>query len=36
MARAALLLETVADRYQVLYLTCNSSRALQDFEAKEE
>ena len=36
MARATDLLETVAERYQVLYLTCNSSRALQDFEAKEE
>ena len=31
MARAAVLLETVSERYQVLYLTCNSSRALQDF-----
>jgi ABC-type thiamine transport system ATPase subunit len=36
MARATDLLETVAECYQVLYLTCNSSRALQNFEAKEE
>jgi DNA repair exonuclease SbcCD ATPase subunit len=36
MARATDLLAAVAERYQVLYLTCNSSRALQDFEAKEE
>lgn len=36
MTRAADLLEAVAERYQVLYLTCNSSRALQNFEAKEE
>ena len=36
MARATDLLAVVAERYQVLYLTCNSSRALQDFEAKKE
>ncbi|MBE6620242.1 MAG: hypothetical protein E7625_02605 [Ruminococcaceae bacterium] len=36
MARAADLLEAVAERYQVLYLTCNSSRSLQDLETKEE